>query len=121
MPVEVATEMLAAPKARLTGTMRRACIHARERVYISEQEPKDGVLKLTERLERKSYSQLLKWLKRSNRRRAKTQAAYMKLQEQEGIKAEVKEVLSSILDAKAHQLDSLIDGLEEEIKARHKR
>lgn len=35
MPVEVATEMLASPKAKLTARLRKNCFAARQRVFLS--------------------------------------------------------------------------------------
>ena len=76
MPVEVATEMLCAPKAHMTNRQRKECQAARSKVYASVFEPKDSALVLANRLKCCKWDQLNRWEKRAKQRRAELQLAY---------------------------------------------
>lgn len=67
MPAEVATEMLADPKAHLSNRQRKACFAARETRYVAKfPEAKSGTVKLARRFSGAKLTQLGNWLRRAD-------------------------------------------------------
>jgi hypothetical protein len=81
MPEPVATEMLSAPKAKLSNRMRKVCRAARERRIISPKtEPISAEVTLTRKCRAATFDQLCKWNRRAIARRAAVQRAFVLLQ-----------------------------------------
>lgn len=70
MPVEVATEMLCSPKAKMTNRERKECARAREHRYESTRLPKPDETRLAQRLGARPFLSLVKWNSRAIERRA---------------------------------------------------
>lgn len=68
MPAQVATELLANPKARLTARMRKTCWDARSKFFVATQQRKPLERKLDAKLSRATWEQLSRWLRRAEHR-----------------------------------------------------
>lgn len=132
MPVEVATSMLTAPKAKLSNAMRKTCQRARQRVFASTDTfirragaeelihaARTGTRtwdeKLVAKLREKSWKQLNLWLARCIKRRFMLQRAYIKLQDKDDLQSQL---LRQALEIKVERLDMWRDVCEDEIKRR---
>jgi hypothetical protein len=82
MPYEVATEMLADPRARMTNRERKECMRARETRYQSTRTAKPVAGKLENRFDSASFAQLSRWNRRAVNRRRDAQCAYQLLARQ---------------------------------------
>lgn len=144
IPIEVATSMLLAPRARLTARMRKNCQAARCKVYpsvapirkvlrpddvrIEDREVEyeylmgakiDTEIKL-ERLARDlKWAQLHSHLKRMSKRRANFQKQYLKLMHSTASDS-VKESKGKLLTWAAGRIELAQDALSAEIKRREK-
>lgn len=65
---ETATSLLADPKAKMTSRHRRRLQRIRQRAVGNPQQPKDGMLRLTEALAKRSARRLVRFIKQSARR-----------------------------------------------------
>jgi len=143
MPVEVATSMLCAPKAKLTNRMRKTCRAARERVYPSlapirkvphpNEDLEEGQVEYEYRMDAKldiedkhdrlarglNWTQLHSHLKRWSKRRAKVQSEYLRLMES-SVADTVKESRGRDLTWAAAQMELVQDALQVEIERRKK-
>ena len=63
MPIQVSRELLAAE--RITNRMRKTCMSARAKHYVSRETPIPFEYKRAARLSRSSISQIIKWLRRA--------------------------------------------------------
>ena len=81
MPKQVASEMLAEPKAKMTNTFRKQCRLVREKWYVSVRERKPIEAKQLARFRSSTWIQLLTWHHRVLVRRVRVQNRYLKLQE----------------------------------------
>ena len=79
MPREVATEMLCAPKAKMTNRERKECQRARELRFESTREKKPVTTKMANRFFGASLAQLGKWNHRAVTRRHDVQCLYQHL------------------------------------------
>lgn len=79
MPPQVATELLCAPKARMTARQRKTCWAARSKVYCSTLKQKPVEEKLANRMRRASWAQIGKWTARTESRGALLESAYSKV------------------------------------------
>jgi hypothetical protein len=139
MPAEVATELLVAPKTRLTNQQRKVYQQARQTSYESVFEAKTVEDKLAGKMRSASWNQLLKWNKRSIDRRADVQVAYLlaikrrnMLQEKtvdpkdEKANMEIQVQLAVLnraiagLELKAAQLDCFWSAVDDEFTRRQK-
>jgi hypothetical protein len=139
MPAEVATELLVAPKTRLTNQQRKVYQQARQTSYESVFEAKTVEDKLANKMRSASWNQLLKWNKRSIDRRADVQTAYLlalrrrgSLQEKtvdpkdEKANMEIQVQLAVLnraiagLELKAAQLDVFWSAVDDEFERRKK-
>jgi hypothetical protein len=124
MPKEVATEMLCAPKARLTNRERKACMAARETRYTSTREPISKDAKVATKLKGATWLQLFIWNKRATNRRDALQRAYKLAQrtlEKPNLHPGTKILLerqSAVASLQAVALDAFRDLLEDEVKRR---
>lgn len=131
MPKEVATEMLCAPKARLTNRERKECCRARETRYESEQAPLPAQVKLKRRFSFASFKQLRNWFLRSRKARVSLQRAFqsanLKLRQLQAIanpngaqQLSIQILQRSIrsLDEAAERFDLVVDLTEAELKRR---
>jgi hypothetical protein len=82
MPIEVATEMLCSPQARMTNRERKECLRARENHYQSTRVAKPVHGKLENRFDYASFAQLNRWNRRATNRRRDAQCAYQMLARQ---------------------------------------
>lgn len=82
MPVEVAVEMLLAPKARMSARERKECMRARETRYASPRTRKSVAAKLTEKYTENTLEQLCRWNRRARSNRADGQRQYQLLAKQ---------------------------------------
>jgi len=133
IPIEVATSMLCARKAKLTARMRKTCRAARERVCPSIApiiNTKDGQeyrmdakidteVKLDRLARGLNWKQLHSHLKRWGKRRAKLQTEFIRLMESTTLGA-VKESRGRALTWAAGQMELAQDALSAEIKRREK-
>jgi hypothetical protein len=134
MPVEVATELLASPKARLTARMRKNCLAARQRVYCSatplrrfadrwHQNTANEARFVNERplvnLARLSLlplARLDRLARRTSRRRIALQRAYERAQQ--SLLPAVFAKLRVSLELKAAALDATADAARDELNRR---
>lgn len=135
MPIEVATEMLTTPGVKMTNRLRKNCMAAREKVYISaspiingvddEGKPelqygpaaKDPTLKLANRAGKLKFSQLVSHHKRAGRRHAETQRNYLKLM-QSNAPEHIKQSMGKLLTAQAEKFETAQSVLGVEITLR---
>ncbi len=82
MPVEVATEMLCAPKARMTNRERKECFRARERHFVSTLVAKPAEAKRSRFISSRNFSQLLTLQRRGNAKRAELERGFSLLTRQ---------------------------------------
>jgi hypothetical protein len=139
MPAEVATELLVAPKTRLTNQQRKVYQAARQTSYESVFEAKTVEDKLAGKMRSASWNQLLKWNKRSIDRRADVQTAYLiAIRRRDQLqsatvdpKAEAKNMETQVqlavlnraiagLELKAAQLDVFWSAVDDEFERRKK-
>lgn len=79
VPIEVANAMLFTPGTKLTNSMRKNCLAARETVLVSTRVPKDFAVTLKRKAKQASAAQLVKWAKRVTVERAKVNRDYLRL------------------------------------------
>lgn len=82
MPIEVATEMLLAPKARMTNRERKECARAREIRYESARTRKSVAGRLARTYTFSSFSQLNRWHTRAVNRGRDAQCQFQMLAKQ---------------------------------------
>lgn len=135
-PVEVATQMLCAPLAKLSNRERKVFSAARAKQFCSTLKPKPIEEKLNQKFQRATAQQLQKWLRRANNNRSEVQKAYIRANsEVELLKAKPVDPKSreqiqitgkllfleraiDALNLKAAQIDLFRDSLEDEIERR---
>ena len=140
MPIEVATEMLTTPKVKMTARIRKNCMAAREKVFISsapirrvtvteddgserqELQYQEGAsidpeIKLARKASTLTYAQLISHARRMLRRRAKAQSRYLKLMQSKASEQH-KQALGRLLTAEANTCEAAQDALETEVKLR---
>jgi hypothetical protein len=117
MPREVALELLTDRKARVTNRMRKNCLHALQREFISEAERKPLAAKVARKLRAKSIAWIAREVKRSMRQRRGAQIKYERLQAIEP-KNPIIEYRVAALNLLANHLDTVIECCEDEIKLR---
>lgn len=68
MPVKVATEMLCAPKGKMSNRLRKACMRSRVRIFQAVEQPKAEFEQIGRRVSGLSFSQLNDWHDRAGKR-----------------------------------------------------
>jgi hypothetical protein len=117
MPRETATEMLLTEK-RLTNTMRKRCLAARESVAaptLAKRNPDEAIRR---KVASRKMTQLVSWLKRSKARRLVVQRAWARAKAAFNMPAPIRASLCALLEEKAKNLERLADACSDEIKAR---
>lgn len=141
MPREVATAMLTEPRAQLSNRMRKVCMRARDKVFVSsspitksvaidddgttewvhswtEQAPLEVEIKTAERFSYATLQQLGKWCSRAIKRRAVVQRAYLAVPTEDNPR---NNALRELYAALASKLDVIRDCAEDEINLRLQR
>jgi hypothetical protein len=125
MPREVAAELLATSGTHLSNTVRKNCLDAMSKHWVSTLERKPLEAKLPKKFAAATGAQLTKWSRRVVARRKQVQAAYefcVAELAKEGIKRRQQlwfERQKAALDFTASQLDAVRDALEYEIDTRN--
>lgn len=131
MPKQVATEMLANPKAKLSNTFRKQCQFARAKVYPSTGPITaiEGVLnepdykakpveeKILARMKKSTTPQLLKWGKRCVSKRRKVQQQFEKIRNAKGASFDH---VRQLLVATAQRIDEVAGTIDEVLGDRFK-
>lgn len=134
MPVQVATEMLCAPRARMTSRERKQCERARERIFESTLSGQTPEARLAFRVSSRPIESLAKWIRRAARRRKDVQAKYgilcrrrdkLNAKTGEPAQAEILELLGigralAALEIRAKLLEMVLDAAQEEVKRRER-
>jgi hypothetical protein len=137
MPVQVAIEMLCAPKARLTNRQRKTCQAARQKVFESTLHRGAVEDAIAHKLKGKTWAQLIRWNKRCSERRMTLQRLWEKAREkrselaaQEVDPKDERAVFTNqsspvlldrtiaALELKVEQLTQLWDALDDEMRVR---
>ena len=125
IPVEVAEAMLFTPGTKLSTSMRKNCLAARDTFIVSTRVPKDYKVTLARKAKAASAQQLVKWAKRVVVQRAKCTRDYLKLKTKltqlDPMKlhdiAKVNRVLAAI-DIEAQRCDATMDSYRSEAERR---
>jgi hypothetical protein len=118
MPKQIATDMLLNSQ-RLSNTMRKTCMRARENHYVSVQTKEAGIYKIARRFQRATLQQLSKWLRRAQQRRTDTAASLRSLKKDKSRPEEIQRSLAGILENRIEAFSQAIDTLQTELKSRH--
>jgi len=121
MPKQIATDMLLNSQ-RLSNTMRKTCMRARENHYVSVQTKEAGIYKIARRFQRATLQQLGKWLRRAQQRRNDTAASLRSLKKDKAFlarPAEIQTTLAGLLESRIEAFSQAIDTLQTELKYRH--
>lgn len=121
MPVEVATELLTDPKARMTNRMRKNCMAARTVAWCSETERKPIEGKIERRAHEQPLVRLGRTIRRVCKRRAGLQHQYEAARRMMAKHEEMTPILErrcAIIDLQVAHLDLVRDVVESEVASR---